>query len=249
MSAAPDNRRVMLVAVLVFVASAAITVSWCGTMASMPGMEMAGGWTMSMAWMRMPGQGWPGAAAVFLGMWTVMMLAMMLPAVLPVLARERHTRSALALATGYFATWLLAGVALFPAGAWLADVAMRDAGIARFAPCAAGLVLIMAGALQSGRWKARALARCRDAGCCPTPAQAGDWRRDVARGLSLGARCVRCCAPWTAVLLVIGVMDVAAMTLVTAAISLERLLPRGERVARMGGIAMLAAGALVLSGV
>jgi hypothetical protein len=32
-----------------------------------------------MAWMRMPGQTWPGAAASFLGMWVVMMVAMMLP--------------------------------------------------------------------------------------------------------------------------------------------------------------------------
>jgi hypothetical protein len=35
---------------------------------------MTGGWTMSMAWMRMPGQTWPGAAASFLGMWVVMMV-------------------------------------------------------------------------------------------------------------------------------------------------------------------------------
>jgi hypothetical protein len=36
-------------------------------------MLMPGGWTMSMAWMRMPGQTWPGAAASFLAMWIVMM--------------------------------------------------------------------------------------------------------------------------------------------------------------------------------
>jgi len=40
---------------------------------------MPGGWTMAMAWTRMPGQTWPGAAASFLGMWVVMMVAMMLP--------------------------------------------------------------------------------------------------------------------------------------------------------------------------
>jgi predicted metal-binding membrane protein len=42
-------------------------------------MPMPGRWTMPMAWMRMPGQTWPGAAASFLGMWVVMMVAMMLP--------------------------------------------------------------------------------------------------------------------------------------------------------------------------
>ena len=62
-------------------------------MSAMPGMEMPGGWTMSMAWMRMPGQGWPGAAATFLGMWIVMMVAMMLPVLVPMLcaiARQSH---------------------------------------------------------------------------------------------------------------------------------------------------------------
>ena len=46
---------------------------------------MPGGWSMSMAWMRMPGQTWPGAAASFLAMWAVMMVAMMLPSLVPML--------------------------------------------------------------------------------------------------------------------------------------------------------------------
>ena len=73
---------------VVFAASAAVTiVLWCGSMSAMPGMEMPGGWTMSMAWMRMPGQSWPGAAATFIGMWSVMMIAMMLPVLVPMLLR------------------------------------------------------------------------------------------------------------------------------------------------------------------
>ena len=71
------------VAALVFIASVALTIAWCASMSAMGGMPMPGGWTMSMAWMRMPGQTWPGAAASFLGMWVVMMVAMMLPSLLP----------------------------------------------------------------------------------------------------------------------------------------------------------------------
>ena len=59
-----------------FLASAAGTVVWGSSMA-MDDMPMAGGWKMSMAWMRMPDQTWLGATASFLGMWTVMMVAMM----------------------------------------------------------------------------------------------------------------------------------------------------------------------------
>jgi len=62
-------------------------------MSTMGGMPMPGGWTMSMAWMRMPGQTWLGATASFLGMWLVMMFAMMLPSLLPML---RHYREAVA---------------------------------------------------------------------------------------------------------------------------------------------------------
>src|SRR5437016_11190232 len=67
------------VSALLFAASAAVTIVWCASMSAMGEMPMPGGWTMSMAWMRMPGQTWPGAAASFLGMWVVVMVTMMLP--------------------------------------------------------------------------------------------------------------------------------------------------------------------------
>jgi predicted metal-binding membrane protein len=56
-------------------------------MSAMGGMPMPGGWTMSMAWMRMPDKTWAGAAASFVGMWAVMMAAMMLPFLAPMLQR------------------------------------------------------------------------------------------------------------------------------------------------------------------
>jgi hypothetical protein len=73
---------------LLFAANAAVT-SWCASMSAMCEMPMPGGWTMSMAWMRMPGQTWTGVAASFLGMWVVMMVAMMLPSFVPMLLRHR----------------------------------------------------------------------------------------------------------------------------------------------------------------
>ena len=65
------------VSALLFAGSTTLTIVWCASMPAMGGMSMPGGWTMSMAWMRMPGQTWPGAAVSFLGMWVVMMVAMM----------------------------------------------------------------------------------------------------------------------------------------------------------------------------
>ena len=49
------------VSVLLFVASAAVTIVWSGSMSAMGEMRMPGGWTMAMAWMRMPGQTLSGA--------------------------------------------------------------------------------------------------------------------------------------------------------------------------------------------
>ena len=134
---------------LLFAASVAVTIAWCGSMSATGGMPMPGGWTMSMAWMRMAGQTWPGAAASFLGMWVVMMVAMMLPSLVPMLGRYRQ--------------------------------AVGGAGEARL-----------------GRL--------------------------------------------TAILLVIGVMDLRAMAVVAAAITVERLAPAGERVARAIGAVAVGAG-------
>jgi len=103
------------VSALLFAASTAVTIVWCGSMATMGQMPMPGGWTMSMAWMRMPGQSWPLAAVSFLGMWLVMMVAMMLPSLLPMLARYRAALDATAylrrdrltalVGAGYFFVW------------------------------------------------------------------------------------------------------------------------------------------------
>ena len=62
---------------------------------------------MSMAWMRMPGQGWLDYAGMFLGMWSVMMLAMMMPVVMPMLARYR--RVVRARNVGALTAWVAGG--------------------------------------------------------------------------------------------------------------------------------------------
>src|SRR6266404_10001574 len=85
-----SKRAFFGISALLFAISAAATIGWCASMSDMGEMPMPGGWTMSMAWMRMPGQTWLGAAASFLGMWVVMMVAMMLPSLVPMLWRYRR---------------------------------------------------------------------------------------------------------------------------------------------------------------
>jgi predicted metal-binding membrane protein len=217
---------------------------------------MPGGWTMSMAWMRMPGQTWPGAAAFFLGMWVVMMVAMMLPSLVPMLWRYHRAISgtgetrlvplATLVGVGYFFVWTVFGMAVFPLGAALAAVETQYPALARAVPIAVGVVVLMAGSLQFTAWKARHLAYCSDApgpgGTLPAGARTA-WRH----GLRLGLHCTQCCVGLMAILLVIGVMDLRVMAVVAAAITIERLAPTGERVARATGVVVVGTGLFLIA--
>ena len=219
------------------------------------GMPMPGGWTMSMAWMRMPGQTRLDAAASFLAMWVVMMVAMMLPSLVPMLARYRRgvrardetsldRLSALA-GAGYFAVWTIFGAAVYPVGLALGAAEMRWKGLARSVPIATGLVLLLAGGLQLTAWKVRQLGHCREApggACALAPDANTAWRH----GLGLGVHCARCCSGLMAVLLVTGVMDLGAMGSVATAITVERLAPSPAPAARAVGALVMAVGALVV---
>jgi hypothetical protein len=58
-----SQRAFFGVSALLFAAGAAVTIVWCASVSAMGEMPMPGGWTMSMAWMPMCGQTWPGAPA------------------------------------------------------------------------------------------------------------------------------------------------------------------------------------------
>lgn len=243
------------VSVLLFVTSVAVTIVWCVSMPASNGMSMPGGWTMSMTWMRMPAQTWSGAAASFLGMWDIMMAAMMLPSLLPMLWRYRRAvggSGSLPLGwltalvgMGYFFVWTLFGVAAYPLGVALAAVAMQWPSLARLVPMATGLAVLIAGLFQFSACKAFYLACCRDTAGhgCTLPADAGAaWRY----GLRLGRHCGYCCGNQMAILLVTGIMDLRTMVVVAAAISIERLVPACGSAARAIGVVTVGAGIFLM---
>ena len=254
-SSPPSQQLFLVFSALVFVASATLTVGWCGSMSVIRGMAMPGGWTMSMAWMRMPGQTWLSAAASFVGMWAVMMVAMMMPSLVPMLQRYRETigrggetrlgRLTAMVGVGYYVVWTILGVAVFPLGAALASIEMRFPQLARAVPASTGALIIIAGALQFTRWKARYLAGCREGTACSHALEAHSGA--FGHGLRLGLHCSYCCASLTAILLAIGVMDLRSMILVTGAITAERLAPTGQRVERAIGAVAVAAGVILIA--
>jgi predicted metal-binding membrane protein len=219
-------------------------------------VSMPGDWTMSMAWMRMPGQTWLGTAASLLGMWVLMMVPMMLPSLLPTLRRycravesageaRRGMLTAL-VSAGYFFVWIMFGIVVCFAGIALAAVEMQRPSMARAVPYAVGVVVLIAGALQYTAWKSHHLACCR---ATPGPDRtlpaeaAAAWRH----GLRLGIHCGYCSSGLTAILLAFGFMDLRAMAVVTAAITVERLAPDAERVAHAIGAVFVGAGIFLIA--
>ena len=240
------------ISTLLFVISATITIAWCASMSAMGGMPMPGGWTMSMTWM--PGQRWVGAAASFLGMWIVMMVAMMLPSLVPMLWRYRRAigrtgetpagRLTALVAVGYFSVWAVFGLAAFIVGTALGTIEMRQPAVARAVPIAIGLVVVTAGLFQFTRWKGHHLACCSD--ILPRVRERGAgtaWQH----GVRLGFHCSVCCAGLMTTLLVIGVMDLRAMAATAGAITVERLAPSTGRVARAIGAVVVATGVLLIA--
>jgi predicted metal-binding membrane protein len=262
-----SDRTFFGVAALLFVASAALTIAWCGSMSGMGEMPMPGGGTMSMVWMRMPGQTWPGAAASFVCMWVVMMVAMMLPSLAPMLWRYRQVLArtvggwtsgtqmgatridwlTVVVGGAYFFVWTVFGMAVFPLGLALAALEMQQPVLAKAVPIVGGVVVLMSGFLQLTEWKARQLACCREESghgraTAPDVASGTAWRH----GLSLGLQCCRCCGGLMVIPLVVGVMDLYAMAIVTVAVTAERLAPAGERVARAIGAVVVGAGLFLI---
>jgi predicted metal-binding membrane protein len=141
----------------------------------------------------------------------------------------------------YFFVWTVFGMAAFPLGIALATIEMQQPALARAVPIAVGVVVVIAGALQFGAWKARHLACCRES---PRRGRtlSADAGTALPHGLRLGLDCTQCCAGLIAMLLVIGVIDLRAMAVVAAAITIERLTPAGERVARATGVVFVGAG-------
>ncbi len=187
-----------------------------------------------MTWMKMPGQTWAGAAASFMAMWTLMMVAMMLPSFVPMLLSYRTCMRATS-ENRLGALTSLCGAAYF--FVW----AVFWSALARSVPIIAGFVLLLAGCIQLSPWKARQLGRCRLAPACvgALPERARNaWQH----GVRLGVRCALCCSGFMIILLVVGAMNLAAMAILAAAITIERIAPRPAIAARAAGAVAIVVG-------
>jgi predicted metal-binding membrane protein len=179
------------------------------------------------------------SAGAYVGSWTVMMAAMMLPSVAPfalLYARGASTAAAPGLlAAGYLAVWALVGV---PAYA-------LDRALGMEHPTATAAVLIAAGLYQLSPIKNACLRRCRS----PVDFLVQHWRSGLGGAFRLGAEhgmfCLGCCIALMAVLVIAGGMGLVWVAAIALAVAAEKLLPWGELVSRIGGLALIVAGIVV----
>ncbi|MET1022348.1 MAG: DUF2182 domain-containing protein [Arthrobacter sp.] len=184
----------------------------------------------------------------FLGVWALMMAAMMLPALAPLtsmyLRSIRAVRSSrvrvirtTALVGGYLLTWIGCGAAAYAAAVLFALLA-EDA--AEIAPWVGAGILVVAGAYQLTPLKDFCLRHCRSPLAFLLHVSGYKGRlRDVRVGLYHGVYCVGCCWGLMVVLIAVGVMNLAWMAALTVVIFLEKTWRYGPAFSRLIGGALI----------
>jgi predicted metal-binding membrane protein len=246
---------VYVTATAIFVATAGYTIYSCRQMTG--GMEMPGGWVMSMMWMPMSGQSNFAAAGMFIAMWTAMMIAMMLPSAMPMLLLYRRVitfhgakypgpRSGIMIG-GYFFVWAAFGAVTFIGGTLLARAEMSSPALSRQIPTLAGACLIVCGVYQWTPWKASCLMHCQDPISLMACHLHGGWRASLALGLHHGLTCAVCCWSLMIIQIILGMMNLFVMAAIALVIAIEKILPSGRMVARIVGTLAAAAGVVFLA--
>jgi predicted metal-binding membrane protein len=186
------------------------------------------------------------------------MVAMMFPTAAPMILTfhkvqaSKRQRGEAFVATwvfvaAYVLVWTLSGGAAY-VGALGTEAAvtramLSPAAIARIG----GAVLIVAGLYQLTPFKDLCLSKCRT----PVSFIMTSWRDGVAgalrMGLLHGGYCLGCCWLLFVVLFPLGIMNIAAMAVITLVVFAEKTLPWGRPVARATAAALVAYGVVVLA--
>ena len=218
----------------------AALVAWIVTVDRMSGMDMGPGTNLG-------GVGW------FVGIWVTMMAAMMLPSVAPMVllfdrvSAEKARRDlpyvpTWIFAASYFAVWTVYGLAAYGLyrGVRALEVGFLDWD--RGGPYVAGGLVALAGIYELTPLKGVCLRHCRS----PMHFVLGGWRDGISGAVRMGAEhgayCVGCCWGLMVVLFALGVMSLFWMAAVAALIFAQKVLPYGDRLARVFAVGFVAVG-------
>jgi predicted metal-binding membrane protein len=192
-----------------------------------------------------------GRTVLFLSAWAMMMVAMMVPATLPLIllyrtvARDRSSlvRARVGMVTllvGYIAVWAAAGLPVYAYD----SLAGATGSLAAVLPA---LLLIVGGAYQFTPLKRICHARCSS----PLFFLVQNWRPGatgaVRLGMLHGVDCLGCCAGLMVGLVALGMMNLAWMLTAAVIIFAEKTIPNSHRIARPLGVVMVAGGVVLLA--
>ena len=184
----------------------------------------------------------PGVRLImYLGMWTAMMAAMMLPAAAPMILvfgtvyRTKRERGGTFIPTwvfvaGYLAVWVGFGAVAWAVSDFGEAIARAYPMVREFGPRIAAAAMIAAGLYQLTPLKERCLSHCRSPMSFLThhwrPGAGGAWRM----GIDHGVYCVGCCWVLFLLLVLVGLTSLPWMGLITLIVCAEKLLPHGRPV-------------------
>lgn len=234
------ERNIILASLLVLAAVAWIILIWQSSDTQMIGL------TMEMD------------APIFLAIWVVMMIAMMFPAAAPMIltfARVHNDRREKGKAfvptwvfvSAYLLIWTLFGVIAYAAALGIEMLAQQSMWLMDNAARIAGVVFILAGVYQLTPLKYACLSKCRS----PLGFIMSSWREgylgSFRMGLEHGLFCFGCCWFLFVILFPLGIMNIAAMAIITVLIFAEKSLAYGVQIAHIAAIALIVYGILVIA--
>ena len=188
-------------------------------------------------------------------MWAVMMVGMMMPSVTPMVllyaavGRKAAESGRPLAATGWFVAGYLLAWSAFSLVATLAQwqlsrLALLTPMMASASGLFGGCVLVAAGLYQWSPLKERCLKHCQSP--LGFLMSRGGFRASPWGSLRLGAEhgafCVVCCWALMALLFVGGVMNLLWIAGLTIFVLLEKVIPTGQLVPRLAGVAVTVAG-------
>jgi predicted metal-binding membrane protein len=187
-------------------------------------------------------------------MWSVMMVAMMLPSAAPtillVLAAHRRSGGSMlasaCFAGGYLAVWTgFSGIAAMTQWSFH-RAAILSPEMTAASPLFGGALLIVAGAYQWLPIKYACLSHCRSPLAFLARHWRAGWSGSLRMGVLHGAFCLGCCWALMALLFVGGVMNLLWVGILTAFVLVEKLAPHGPLVGRTAGAILAAWGLWVI---
>jgi len=198
------------------------------------------------------------SALLFLAIWVVMMVAMMFPTAAPMILAfhkiqaSKRQRGAPFVATwifiaAYMLVWSVSGIGAY-AGALGAQALAKWAALPTSATARiSGGILIAAGIYQLTPLKDLCLSKCRS----PLSFIVASWREGISGALQMGLRhgvfCLGCCWLLFLILFPLGMMNVAAMAIITLVIFAEKTLPWSRPIAHATAAALIAYGIAVVA--